>query len=91
MHCVKSIHIKSYSGPRFSREYEYGHFLRIDGIGELYNESGKTQLWYSWKVAVKEFILVRLQLPSLYLYYKLISFAGLLQGFWQKSVKQLIV
>ena len=44
MHCVKSIRIQSYSGPRFSREYEYEHFLRIDGIGELYNESGKTQL-----------------------------------------------
>ena len=59
--------------------------------GELDNESGKTQLWYSWKVAAKEFILVKLQLPSLYLCYKLISFAGLLQGFWQKSVTQLIV
>ena len=28
--------------PHFSHEYEYGHFLRIDGIGELYNESEKT-------------------------------------------------
>ena len=42
MHCIKIFHIWSYSGPHFSHEYEYGHFLRIDGIGELYNESEKT-------------------------------------------------
>ena len=42
MYCIKIVHIWSYSGPHFSCEYEYGHFLRIDGIGELYNESEKT-------------------------------------------------
>ena len=44
MHWIKSVHSRSYSGPHFSVEYEYGHFLRVDGIGELYNESEKTQL-----------------------------------------------
>ena len=35
MHCVKSVRIRSYSVPYFSREYEYGHFLRIDGMESL--------------------------------------------------------